>query len=177
MSMGMASRKSNAMPAPSPMCDSNPMEMIGRAKTVTELANSIKKASPNLFSKCITSMARKTSTNASLIGRPVQNAGHSTPRQIFVGEKDSRSSLITSWPRLAPRSIQEFPVDDCGYREQENRHHHDNPADEGDRTLENVPLGIPVNKRQRRQKHHEGAGQGDGAEELAEFARKHFQSQ
>ncbi len=73
-----------------------PCEMIGRAKTVTGLANSIRKASPSLFSKCIKSMAMNTMAKASLIGRAVQKADQSTPRPIFVGERESRSSLITS---------------------------------------------------------------------------------
>src|SRR6478672_12140761 len=138
--MGIESRNNNAMPAPSPMCDSSPIVIIGTANTVTGLANTIKKPSPSRFSKCIRSMAKKTSTKASLIGRAVQKAGQSTPRPIFVGDK-SRSSLIASCGRLAPILIQKLAVDDCGHCKQQNRHHHNNPANQGDRTLENVPLG------------------------------------
>src|SRR6188474_1391879 len=174
--MGIESRNNNAMPAPSPICDSRPIVMIGTANTVTGLANSIRKPSPSRFSKCIRSIAKKTSTKASLIGRPVQKADQSTPRPIFVGDT-SRSSLIASCDRLAPILIQKLAVDDCGHRKQQNRHHHDDPADQSDRTLENVPFGIAVDERQRRQQGHERAGQGDGAEELAELTGKDFQPQ
>src|SRR6476659_477089 len=174
--MGIESRNSNAMPAPSPMCDSRPIVMTGTAKTVTGLANNIRKPSPRRFSKCIKSMAKKTSTKASLIGRPVQKADQSTPRPIFVGDK-SRSSLIASCDQLAPILVQKLAVDDGGHRKQQNRHHHDNPADQGDRTLENVPFGIAVDKGQRRQQGHERTGQGDGPEELAELTGKDFQPQ
>src|SRR5690348_8949507 len=146
--MGIASRKSNAIPAPSPMCDSNPKEMIGRAKTGTGLASSMIKASPILPSKCIRSIARKTSTNANLTGSPVQKAGQRTPSPIFVGDMDSRSSVIRALCGLpAPRAVQELAIDDGRHGEQSDGHHHDDPADESDRALENIALRIFVDER------------------------------
>ena len=89
MSIGIASKNSNAMPTPSPMCESNPIVIVGRANTVTELARSIKNASVILVSKCTIPNARKSTAKASLIGKPVQKAGQRMPNPSFVGDRES----------------------------------------------------------------------------------------
>jgi hypothetical protein len=65
--------------------------MIGMAKTVTGLASNIRNAMPSLPSNCIVPMANSNKASASLIGNPVQQAGHRTPNPAFVGDIDSRS--------------------------------------------------------------------------------------
>ena len=89
MSIGIASKNSNAMPAPSPMCEPNPMVIVGRANTVTGLARSIKNARASLVSKCMIPNARKSTAKASLIGKPVQKAGQRMPNPSLVGDMGS----------------------------------------------------------------------------------------
>ena len=59
ISTGIDSKNRNGKTAPSPKCDSKPIVMIGTAKTVTGLANNIRKARPNRSSKCIKPIAMK----------------------------------------------------------------------------------------------------------------------
>jgi hypothetical protein len=45
----------------------------------------------------------------------------------------------------------------------------DDPTDQGDRSLENIPLRIPIEERERREHGHKGAGQRNRAQELPEL--------
>src|SRR5512146_3021362 len=154
------------------------MVMMGKAKTVTGLASSMRKANPSRPSKCISPMARNSSAKANLMGSPVQNDGQSTPSPIFVGDIDSRSSaMISSYGSMEPLLVQELSVDNRGHGEQKDRYHHDDPADQRDRALENIPLGISIDERERGEQCHEGSGQRDGAEELTELSGEDFQTE
>src|SRR5512147_2181274 len=178
ISTGIAMRKRSAIPTPSPMCDPKPIEIVGSAKIVTGLASSMRNASPMRPSNCMMPIARNTNTNASLIGSAVQKAGQRTPSPIFVGDMDSRSSvMISTGGQAAPRLIQKLSVNNRRNREQEDRDHHDDPADQGDRTLEDVPLRIFINKGQRSQQGHERTGQGDRTQELTKLTGENLQPQ
>jgi hypothetical protein len=62
------------------------MVIVGSANTVTGLARSIKNASAILDSKSTIPNARKSTARASLIGKPVQQAGQRIPNPSFVGD-------------------------------------------------------------------------------------------
>src|SRR5262249_48422383 len=179
MSTGMQSRNKSPIPTPSPMCESSPIMRIGRANTVTGLANTMTNPSAILASKLIRSMAMKRSAKASLIGNPVQKVNQRSCNASFTGEGDSWSVIpyIRRAPARLSLLIQKLAVDDGGHRENKDRSHHDDPSDQRNRTLEDVPLRVAIDKGQRSQKRHKGSWQCDCAQELPELAGKNFQPQ
>src|SRR6185312_12371153 len=172
ISTGMDIPKMSGSPIPSPKCVSKTAMMMGAAKTVTGLANSIKNARPNLPSKCTNPIVMARTANTALMGMPVQQAGHRIPKPIFVGDIDSRSSAMT---KRVPGSVEKFSVNHRCNGEQDDDHHDRNPADEGDRPLENIPLGIFVDERERDEQCHEGDRQRHGTQKLTELTGEQFQ--
>src|SRR5688572_4856252 len=87
ISIGTAETNSKVIPIPSPMWESNPMVIVGSANTVTGLAKSMKNANAILLSKSMIPNAKKSTTTASLIGKPVQKVGQRMPNPSFAGER------------------------------------------------------------------------------------------
>ncbi len=73
--------------------------------------------------------------------------------------------------------LEKFPINDGGDREDDDTQQDDEPTDQRDRSLEYIPLGVAIDKRQGGQQEQKGPWEGNGSQELTKLPGENPQAQ